>query len=103
MTEIAPLVNLAAQYNVTRLLQLKNLRADVRQRLLILLPNRIFDQARAYTNPERLQQIEEAIDEHITKVIQESQNEASTPNTNRQIPTSLFAKRLCKLIDVMKT
>lgn len=103
MTEIAPLVDLAAQYHVTRLLQLKDLRADVRRKLLGLLRDRVVDQAQAYANPERLQTIDEAIDEDITRVIQESQTEASTPNTNKQITKSLFAKRLCRLLDVMRT
>ena len=104
MTDIAPIVNLPSQSNVSRLLQLKSFRADVRQRLLILLRDRVFDQAKAYINPERLQQIEEAIDEQITTVIEEGKKEASTATLTRtQNSKSLFAQRLCYLLDLRKT
>jgi hypothetical protein len=104
MTEIAPIVNLPAQFNVSRLLKLKAFRVDVRQRLLVLLRERILDRSQAYTNPERLQLIEEALDEQITVVIQEGRKEASTPTISKKHNTkSLFAKRLCHLLDVMRT
>jgi len=105
MGEIAQLVSLQAQFQVTRLLKLKSLRADVRQLLLVQLRDRVFDQAKAYTNPERLetlQKIEEALDEQITAVIQEAVIEASTANTAKnQITSSLFAQRLCRHLDSM--
>jgi hypothetical protein len=106
MGEIAQLVSLQAQFQVTRLLKLKSLRADVRQLLLVQLREyRVFDQAKAYTNPERLetlQKIEEALDEQITAVIQEAVIEASTANTAKnQITSSLFAQRLCRHLDSM--
>ena len=37
MTEIAKLLNLQAQFHVSRLLKLKDFRADVRQQLLVPL------------------------------------------------------------------
>ena len=105
MTDIAPLVNLPAQFNVSRLLQLKSFRADVQQRLLVLLRDRVLDQAKVYTNPERLealnQQIEEALNEQITTVIQEAATEASTATATNT--TSLFAQRLCRQLDIMRT
>ena len=104
MTEIAPIVNLPAQFNVSRLLKLKEFRADVRQRLLVLLSARIVEQAKAYNNPEQDKQIEAALDEQINVVIQEGRKEASTPTLARINNTkSLFAKRLCCLLDVMRT
>lgn len=98
MGEIAPVVGLQAQYQVTRLLKLKEFRADVRQRLLVALQHYIRTEAAKYTDPERLkqldQQIEAALDEQITTVIQEAEAEASIAK-NR--PTkSLFAQRLCR-------
>jgi hypothetical protein len=112
MTKIAKIVDLPAQFNVSRLLQLKALRANVRERLLMLLRDRILvllsdhisDQTQAYTNPERIQLIKEALEEQITLVIQESRKEASTP-TNAKTPNtqSLFAKRICRLLYVMRT
>ncbi|GAB4194227.1 MAG: hypothetical protein Fur006_39820 [Coleofasciculaceae cyanobacterium] len=101
MGKIAKAVNLNAQYQVSRLLKLKAFRADVQQEFLLLLCDRVIKEAKAYTNPERLQalsqQIEEALNEQVTEVIQEAAAEASTPTcTKNQIPTtSLFAERLC--------
>lgn len=108
MTEIASIVNLPAQYSVAKLLKLKSLRADVQQRLLVLLKDCVFDHAQAYTNPERLQslnqQIEEALNEQINRVIKEEETNASiATSTKNRIPNSLFAKRLCYQLDVMIT
>jgi hypothetical protein len=104
MTEIAPIVNLPAQFNVSRLLQLKALCADVQQRLLVLLRDRISAQAKAYTNPERHQLIEEALEEQITVLIQEARKEASIPtNAKRHNTKSLFSRRLCRLLKDMRT
>lgn len=104
MTEIAKLVNLQAQYQVTRLLQLKSFRADVQQHLLVLLRDRVLEQAKAYTDPKRLQtlnqQIEEALNEQILIVIQDAITEASTANNNSQI--SLFSQRLCRHLDIKR-
>jgi hypothetical protein len=105
MSEIAPLVNLQAQFQVSRLLKLKSLRADIRQRLLLQLRDRIFEQAKVYTTPERLQtlnqQLEEVLSEQIDTVIQEALTEASTATTARKqtLPSSLFAQRLCRYLD----
>ncbi|MFB8788078.1 MAG: hypothetical protein U7123_04355 [Potamolinea sp.] len=104
MTEIAKIVNLQAQYQVTRLLQLKSFRADVQQHLLVLLRDRVLEQAKAYTDPKRLQnlhqQIEDALNEQINMVIQEAIIEAST-GTNHS-PNSLFSQRLCRHLDTTK-
>jgi hypothetical protein len=107
MTEIARVLNLQAQFHVSRLLNLKSFRADVRQQLLVLLRDRVLDQAKAYTDPERLQslnqQIEEALDEQIERVIQEAATEASTATTARnQTTSSLFTQRLCRHLDARK-
>lgn len=111
MTKIAEIVNLPAQFNVSRLLQLKALRADVRQRLLVLmcdhilvlLKDGIYEQTKAYTNVERLQLVKEALEEQVTVVIQEDRKEASTPtNAKNHNTKSLFAKRLCRLLYVMR-
>jgi hypothetical protein len=73
--------------------------------LLLLLRDRVLDQAKVYTNPERLQalnqQIEEALNEQITTVIQEAATEASTATATNT--SSLFAQRLCRQLDIMRT
>jgi hypothetical protein len=108
MTEIARIVNLPAEYAVCRLLKLKSFRADVQQSLLILLKDCVFDHAQSYINPERLQslnqKIEEALNEQINQVIQEEAINASTATTTKnRIPRSLFARRLCRQLDLMRT
>ena len=108
MTDIAGLVNLQAQFQVTRLLKLKAFRGDVRQQLLVRLRERVFEEAKAYADLERLkslnQQIEEALDEQITRVIQEAATEASTATTAKnRITSSLFAQRLCRYLDTKLT
>ncbi|HEY9600828.1 MAG TPA: AAA-like domain-containing protein [Allocoleopsis sp.] len=105
MAQIAPQVNLKAQFQVSRLLNLKAFRADIQQQLLVRLRDRVIEKARFYTNTERLQsltqQIEEALDEQITELIQEAATEAAT-NAKNQNPTTttLFTQRLCRYLDI---
>ncbi|MGB8701858.1 MAG: hypothetical protein WCD18_20780 [Thermosynechococcaceae cyanobacterium] len=97
MSEIAPRVALAAQYQVSRLLKLKEFRADVRRELLQRLSPWTLDQSKQYANPAQLHrldaQVKDALDQQITALLSEAEAEASIPK-NR--PTqSLFAQRLC--------
>ncbi|MCA1993752.1 MAG: hypothetical protein LDL41_17165, partial [Coleofasciculus sp. S288] len=100
MTEIAQVVELKAQFQVSRLLKLKSFRADIRQQLLVRLRDRVIEQAKTYTNPERLQtlnqRIDEALLEQITTVIQEAETESRTA---KRTTNSLFAHRLCHYLD----
>lgn len=106
MGEIAKELNLQAQYHVSRLLNLKSFRADVQQECLVLLRDRVMEEAKAYTSPEHLQafshQIEEALNEQVTQLIQEATVEASTAVSRRNPSTSrsLFAERLCHYLDI---
>ncbi|HBB36136.1 MAG TPA: hypothetical protein DDZ80_17610 [Cyanobacteria bacterium UBA8803] len=105
MSEIAELLGLKAQFHVSRLLQLKAFRADVQQQLLVLLRDRVINQAQAYADPQRLQtwnqQIEEALNEQVAKLIEEAATEASTATVERnQAPSSLFTQRLCRYLDI---
>ncbi|MBD2126926.1 AAA-like domain-containing protein [Microcoleus sp. ZQ-A2] len=108
MGEIAKQVNLNAQFHVSRLLQLKSFRADIQQQFLILLRDRVINTAKVYTDPERLQslsqQIEEALEEQVTKVIEDAATEASIPTgtKNQTLSTSLFSERLCRYLDRLK-
>jgi hypothetical protein len=103
MGKIAPQVGLQEQYEVTRLLELRQFRANVRSHLLQLLLSSVQDQARAYTDldPTRLQrlnqQIEAILEEHITVLIQEAASEAAV--AKRRPLDSLFARRLCHHLD----
>jgi hypothetical protein len=105
MSDIAVEVGLTAQYQVTRLIKLKEFRADIRQRLLLKLGDRILNQAKAYVAPKRLQtldqQLQRVLDEQIANVIQQAEAEASAPR-NRPLG-SLFARRLCRHLDTRIT
>ncbi|MDJ0774172.1 MAG: hypothetical protein QNJ49_12235, partial [Mastigocoleus sp. MO_167.B18] len=101
MGEIAKKLGLRAQDTVTRLLKLKEFRADVRQEILLILRESILDIAQNYSTPERLKkldlQINEAIEEEINKVISQADKEASTIKSN--IPMSCFSQTLCKQLE----
>ena len=102
MTEIASFIGLKAQYQVTRLLKLKDLRADIRQNMLQKLRDRTLAKAVNYAVPEQLQQLEQkveaALEEQIDTVIAEAESEASA--ANNIAPSSLFSQRLCHYLDV---
>lgn len=116
MGDIAQIVKLQAQFQVSRLLQLKAFRADVQQQLLVLLRDfcfaaalryRVFDKAKAYGDPERLQslnqQIEEALEEQVSRVISEAETEASTATfAKKPVTSSLFSERLCCHLDIRR-
>jgi hypothetical protein len=102
MSEIAPQVGLKKQYEVTRLLKLNDLRADVRQTLLRLLKTKILDQAKQYADVEQLttldQQVEMILDEQIGEMIQAAESEAKQPIRDQPL-RSLLAQRICRHLD----
>ena len=99
MSSIAQIIGLQAQYQVTRLLKLKDFRADVQRQMLILLSSSILDRATVYATPQNLstlsQKVSTALDEQITEMIQLASAESSTANRSDK---SLFAQRLCKIL-----
>lgn len=101
MTDIAPEVGLKAQYQVSRLLKLKDLRADIRRNLLVQLRDRVLVRAKLYADPDRLQfldkEVETALEEQIMAIVQEAAAE-TTVNKNRP-SRSLYARRLCHYLD----
>jgi hypothetical protein len=109
MGDIAKAVNLQAQFHVSRLLKLKSFRADIQQQFLLLLRDRVIQEAKTYTDAERLQalelQLEEILDEQVTQVIQEAATESCTATgTKKQsTTTSLFAERLCCYLDTRRS
>jgi len=101
MTAIAEAIGLQAQYQVTRLLKLKEFRADVRHYLLQYLKQSIKDKALDYTSPSQLDQLDDqlevALSEQIDAVIQQDQATAKTPKN--YAVASLFARILCQYLD----
>ncbi len=104
MSEIASVVGLKAQFQVSRLLKLKEFRADIRQKMLSQLRELTLVQAAKYAIPQQLKQLEQqveiALEEQITALIQEAEAEASTANNS--YPSSLFTQRLCRYLDLSK-
>jgi len=98
MAEIAQRLGLRAQDAVTRLLKLKEFRADVQQQLLVMLRSHIIELAKNYSTPERLATLEGeitlALNEQITGLI--SQAEAEAQSAKKISSRSHFMERLCK-------
>jgi hypothetical protein len=103
MTEIALKLGLRGQDAVTRLLKLKDFRADVRQQLLLMLCHRVLELAKNYADLDRLntleQQIKIALDEQVNQVIKEAEIQAQTAKIN--LKTSLFNQKLCHHLDII--
>jgi len=102
MSQIAPQIGLKKQYEVTRLLKLNELRADIRQQLLMILQERVIDIAKYFTNSERLEnldrQVESILDEQISGIIQEAESEVKNPVRNQPLK-NLIARRICNYLD----
>lgn len=96
MGEIAEQVRLKAQFQVSRLLRLKELRADVRQQMLVMLRDRILERAKYYNDLERLHTLEQQIEEPL--------NEQITAHMSKNgLTSSLFAQRLCRYLDTRRS
>ncbi|MDY6940356.1 MAG: hypothetical protein SWY16_22215 [Cyanobacteriota bacterium] len=97
MSEIARVLGFKAQYQVTRMLKLKDFRADVRQQMLVKLLDRVLERAKVYVDREQLaateSQVKGALDEQIETEIEQAEKEASVPH-DRPVK-SLFSRRLC--------
>ncbi|NJP09186.1 MAG: hypothetical protein HC866_06605 [Leptolyngbyaceae cyanobacterium RU_5_1] len=104
MAEIAAEIGLQAQFQVSRLIKLKEFRADIRQRLLNLLGDRILDKARDYADPSRLrdldQRVEAALDEQVSTVFHAAAAAAAVAKHHPL--NSLFARRLCLHLDTRR-
>jgi hypothetical protein len=102
MGEIAAQVGLSAQFQVTRLIKLKEFRAVVRQLLLQKLRDRVIEKVKTFMDSSRLQsldrQIDLALEEQISTVMQQAEAEAVASKS--RLPTSLFSQRLCRHLDL---
>jgi len=97
MGKIGKDLQLGVQTTVTRLLKLNELRATVRQTLLLKLREPVRALASTYTNREQLEAVDRQLDtiliEQIDPIIEEAIAEGSTPNRPRN---SLFSVTLCR-------
>jgi hypothetical protein len=103
MGEIAAQIGLHKQYQVSRLLELKPFRADVRQKMLVSLRDRCRELAADYINPTQLENLEQRLDavleEEIDNMIEADKTDASTPNRFLNNLNNRFARSLCRHID----
>jgi hypothetical protein len=101
MTAIAAAIGLQRQDQVTRLMQLKNFRADIQHKMLQELRQQILEIATIYTDADQLikqeQQIEAALTEQVESEINQAKSEASA--AKNQPLTSLFSQYLCRYLD----
>lgn len=96
MNEIAEILGLKAQYQVTRLLKLKSFRSDIQQKLVVSLREVVLDKASAYTNPEGLAKLESKIAEAISISIENIlENERDSRTHDLSGERSLFTQSLC--------
>ena len=101
MGEIAAQVGLKAQFEVTRLLNLKEFRADVRHYLLQTLQARVTELAAEHINLDRLialdQEISNALAEQVDLLLKDAETDAKT--TKSYTRGTLFSRRLCLHLD----
>jgi hypothetical protein len=101
MTDIAPHVGLQAQFQVSRLLNLKAFREDVRHAVLKGMLASVQELAARFGGSDRLialdDQVEVALGEQIEKLIQDASSQAQTPKDFASM--SLFSKTLCEYLD----
>ncbi len=101
MTDIAPQVGLQAQFQVSRLLNLKAFREDVRHALLMTLKGTVAGLAERFVESDRLlaldSQIEGALITQVDSLIQDASSQAQSPKDFASM--SLFAKTLCEYLD----
>ncbi|MGB5713155.1 MAG: hypothetical protein WBM44_19895, partial [Waterburya sp.] len=93
MGEIAPVIGLKAQFQVTRLLKLKAFRADLQQQILRDLLPCILNEAVKLSDRQELQTKEQQIATALEKQIIEDLEGNTTVKT--QTATSLVAQHLC--------
>jgi hypothetical protein len=101
MSKLAPQVGLKTQVQVNRLLNLKRLRADVRHQLIPQLHTAVLQETIAHVSPDRLQSIDQILQQLLTEEIEQMMNNAAAEAQRPKGRTtrSLFARRLCSVIE----
>jgi hypothetical protein len=104
MGAIADQVGLQAQYQVTRLLNLKAFREDVRHQMLALLQAQVRSQVEKFMDPDQLKVLDEkiaiALNEQVESMMEAAAAQAQTPKDYAK--GSLFAERLCTYLDQLQ-
>jgi len=103
MSAIAQQLGVRGQDTVTRLLKLKDFRADVRRHMLQHLQSHVLEQAKAYCDPDRLQQLDDQVEAALNEQLDAlMQAEAKRDKTAKDcLSESIFAQKLCQHLDGM--
>ncbi|MBW4464916.1 MAG: hypothetical protein KME07_05685 [Pegethrix bostrychoides GSE-TBD4-15B] len=99
MSQIAPLVGLQKQFQVTRLLNLKTLRAEVRQHWLSLIRQelpQILQHYQASDQPIETEQLDQILAEAIDRIMAEDQADCYSAKRRSE---SLFNACLCRYLN----
>jgi hypothetical protein len=107
MTEIAPLVGLQKQFQVSRLLELKALRSDLRQQWLKQMQQQLPQLLKDLSSPAQLesldqqldQRLSEALTELIDRMIDEDTTDSYSPKRNSR---SLFTVSLASILETWR-
>ena len=101
MTAIATHIGLAAQFQVTRLLKLKELRESVRHKMIALLKHYVKQQASEFVTLEQLESLDSKIElallEQVDGMMAEDAAQAQSPKNYGK--GSRFATVLCQQLD----
>ncbi|GJD19293.1 hypothetical protein RIVM261_042490 [Rivularia sp. IAM M-261] len=104
MKDIAEQLGMKAQYTVSKLLKLDNLRADVGQEMLLILKDSVKEKAQVYADVHALKKLDEQLtailSEEISKIIENSEIQSRT--TRSYLKSDIFAERLCEYLDNRK-
>ncbi|WNZ27262.1 hypothetical protein HJG54_30700 [Leptolyngbya sp. NK1-12] len=103
MAQIAPQVGLSKQFQVTRLLGLKQLRLAVRQTWLKQMRERLPQLLANYLEPnqiERLERLDVLLEEYIDRILAADASESYSPYRNS---SSMFTVCLCQYLELRST
>ncbi|NEQ34575.1 MAG: hypothetical protein F6K04_26990 [Leptolyngbya sp. SIO4C5] len=100
MSAIASQIGYKNQVQVTRLIRMKTFRANVRHFWLSQLRQQVQELAKAYLDPERLQALDQTLDqllaEQLDEAIERSQADAQSPQ--RAGPANCFDQHVCQYL-----
>lgn len=98
MSEIASAIGLEAQYQVSRLLKLKDLRTDIRHRMLQILEPIVRAQAMEYVEPDCLQDLDRALETALAERVDALMQQTELNIAQNCVADSFFAKRICQYL-----
>ncbi|NEO21793.1 hypothetical protein [Moorena sp. SIO4A5] len=100
MTKIAAQIGLTAQYQVSRLLDLKAFRADIARRTSVRLHHQLVELGQAYASAQEVKELEQRIsqfvEEEINRIMTAARKETFVKNKYKL--SSNFSRTLCEIL-----